>query len=78
MGSLRALRDTAYGQRLLLKLGLLVVLLAVGAYNWRVVRPTLGTRGSSRRLVRAAALELAIAVIILAVTASLVSMPTGE
>ena len=30
VGSLRALRETAYGQRLLLKLGLLVVLLAVG------------------------------------------------
>jgi len=52
VGSLHALRDTAYGQRLLLKLGLLVVLLATGAYNWRVVRPTLGTRNASRRLVR--------------------------
>lgn len=78
VGSLHALRDTAYGQRLLLKLGLLVVLLATGAYNWRVVRPTLGTRNSSRRLVRAVALELAVAVVILAVTASLVSLPTGE
>jgi len=78
VGTLRALWETVYGQRLLLKLGLLVVLLALGAYNWRVVKPTLGTRGSSRRLLRAAALELAIAVIILAVTASLVSMPAGE
>jgi len=78
VGSLRALRETAYGQRLLLKLGLLLVLLAVGAYNWRIVRPTLGSRGASRRLVRVAALELAIAMAILVVTASLVSLPAGE
>ena len=78
VGSLRALWETAYGRRLLLKLGLLVVLLALGAYNWRVARPMLGTRGSSRRLMRAATLELAVAVAILAVTASLVSLPAGE
>ena len=78
VGSLRALRDTAYGQRLLLKLGLLVILLAVGAYNWRFVRPTLSTSGASRRLMRSAALELAIAVAILAVTAVLVALPPGE
>ena len=78
VGSVRALRETAYGQRLLLKLGLLVVLLAVGVFNWRVVRPALGTRGSSHRLLRTVALELVIAVVILAVTSSLVSLPAGE
>ncbi len=78
VGSLSALRDTAYGRRLLLKLGMLVMLLAVGAYNWRVVRPTLGTRGASRRLLRTAGLELLLAVLILAVTASLVALPAGE
>lgn len=78
VGSLRALRETAYGQRLVLKLVLVVVLLAVGAYNWRVVKPTLGAHGSSRRLLRTVALELIIAVVILAVTASLVSLPPGE
>jgi copper transport protein len=78
VGSVRALRETAYGQRLVLKLALLVVLLGVGAYNWRVVRPLLGARGASRRLLRSAAIELAVAVMILAVTASLVAMPTGE
>ena len=78
VGSFRALRDTVYGQRLLLKLVLLVILLIAGGYNWRVVRPTLGTRGSSHRLLRSAAFELAVAVAILAVTATLVSLPTGE
>lgn len=78
VGSLNALRNTVYGQRLLLKLGLLIVLLGAGAYNWRVVRPTLGSRGASRRLVRAATFELLIAVAILGVTASLVALPAGE
>jgi putative copper export protein len=78
VGSLRALRETPYGQRLLLKMGLLVVLLAVGAWNWRVLKPQLGARGSSRRLLRTAGVEVVVAVAILAVTASLVSMPAGE
>jgi copper transport protein len=78
VGSVRALRETAYGQRLILKLALLIVLLGVGAYNWRVVRPRLGERGASRRLLRASLVELSIAVLILGVTASLVALPTGE
>lgn len=78
VGSFRALRETVYGQRLLVKLALLLVLLVLGGYNWRVVRPTLGTRGASRRLLRTVALELAIAVVILGVTASLVSLPASE
>lgn len=78
VGSISALRETVYGQRLVLKLALLLVLLGIGAYNWRVVRPLLGGRGASRRLLRAALVELTVAVIILGVTASLVSLPTGE
>ena len=78
VGSFAALRETVYGRRLLLKLALLVVLLGIGTYNWRVVRPLLGGRGASRRLLRAAVLELAVGLLILGVTASLVSLPTGE
>jgi len=78
VGSLRALRETAYGQRLLLKLVLLVVLLGIGTYNWRVLRPLLGGRGASRRLLRASLIELTMAVLILGVTASLVALPAGE
>ena len=47
VGSFRALRETVYGQRLLLKLGLLVVLLGIGIYNWRVLRPLLGGGGQA-------------------------------
>lgn len=78
VGSVRALRETVYGQRLLMKLALLVVLLGAGAYNWRVARPLLGVRGASRRLLRASIVELTIAVLILGVTASLVALPAGE
>ena len=78
VGSLRSLWQTVYGQRLLLKVGLLVVLLAFGAWNWRVLKPQLGARGSSRRLLRTAGIEVVVAVAILAVTASLVSLSAGE
>lgn len=78
VGSLSALRETVYGQRLLLKLALLVVLLGIGTYNWRVLRPLLGGRGASRRLLRASLIELTVAVLILGITASLVSLPAGE
>ena len=53
VGSFSGLRETVYGQRLLLKLAIFVVLLVTGTYNWRVVRPLLGGRGASRRLLRA-------------------------
>jgi putative copper export protein len=78
VGSFGALRDTVYGQRLVIKLALLAVLLAIGGYNWRVVRPSLGGRGASRRLLRTSLAELTVAALILGVTASLVALPAGE
>jgi putative copper export protein len=78
VGSVRALRETVYGQRLLLKLALLGVLLGIGTYNWRVMRPRLGGRGASRKLLRASLIELTVAFLILGVTASLVALPAGE
>jgi len=78
VGSVSALRETVYGQRLVTKLAVLLVLLGVGGYNWRVVRPALGGRGASRRLLRASLLELMVAALILGVTASLVALPAGE
>lgn len=78
VGSLGALRDTVYGQRLVIKLALLVVLLGIGGYNWRVVRPSLGGRGASRRLLRTSFAELTVAALILGITATLVALPAGE
>jgi copper transport protein len=75
VGSLAALTGTKYGNVLLLKLGLLSLTALTGAYNWLTVRPTLGDQTGARRLRRTAGAELAIATLVLAVTAVLVAVP---
>ncbi len=76
VGTLAALTGTAYGRTLLLKLALVALVLTAGAYNWRKVRPSLGTEAAAAHLVRSAALELTIALLVLIVTAILVALPT--
>lgn len=71
----QSLWTSEYGQLLLLKLGLVASTAAVGAYNWRRVRPALGVQAGARRLRRSAAAELGIAALVLAVTAVLVATP---
>ena len=71
--------STAYGRTLLLKVGLFAAVGAVGAYNWRRLTPRLrDPRGTSALLV-SARVELALAIVLLAVTAVLVhlGMPAG-
>ncbi len=75
VGSLGALTGTKYGNVLLLKLGLLSLTALTGAYNWLRVRPTLGDQTGARRLRRTAGAELAVATLVLAVTAVLVAVP---
>jgi putative copper export protein len=70
-----ALWSTAYGRTLLVKLALLAPVLALGAYNWRRVRPALHDAAGVARLRRSAAAELAIGALVLAVTAVLVATP---
>lgn len=67
---------TTYGRVLLLKLGILSVVVATGAYNWRWVRPTLGDELGLHRIRRSAKIELGVAVAVLLVTAVLVALPT--
>jgi len=76
LGELSALWASGYGQVLLVKLALLVVLGAVGFHNWRRVRPTLGTDAATARLERSAKLELGVGLLIIVVTAILVATPT--
>jgi copper transport protein len=76
LGSVPALWQSGYGRTLLLKLGILSVVAATGAYNWRRVRPTLGDSDGARRIRRSASAELAVGVLVLIVTAVLVAMPT--
>lgn len=73
IGSVSALWDSGYGRTLILKLLALVPLAATGAYNWRLVRPTLGTTAATKRLRRSASAELAVGVIVLGITAVLVA-----
>ncbi|MDB4950023.1 MAG: copper resistance domain protein [Gemmatimonadetes bacterium] len=66
---------TDYGRALLVKLGLLVLTACVGGYNWRTVRPSLGTEGATLRLRASARAEIALGALALLATAVLVAMP---
>jgi putative copper resistance protein D len=70
-----ALWSTGYGRTLLLKLLLLGGTAAIGAYNWRRVRPRLGHEESTGRLYRSATLELILGALLLGATAILVALP---
>lgn len=73
MGSLADLWESGYGRTLLLKLVVLSVVFGTGAYNWLRVKPALGTEEAAGRLRRSAALELAVGVLVLGITAALVA-----
>jgi putative copper export protein len=76
LGSPADLFGTTYGRALLLKLGLLAGVAALGAYNWRVVRPGLEKPETAARLRLSATTELALGVVVVFVTAILVALPT--
>ncbi len=65
---------TPYGRTLLLKAGLFAATGAAGAYNWRRRTPRLGDAAGTRALLASARIELALAVVLLAVTAVLVHL----
>ncbi len=65
---LSALWQTAYGQVLLVKLFLVAIALAIGAYNFRRVQPQLANEIGSARLRRSTAIELSLGFLILLVT----------
>jgi putative copper export protein len=60
---------------LAVKLAALVLVGALGAYNWRVIQPSLARPEAERRLVRSARLELLSGLLLLAATAVLVALP---
>ena len=75
VGEFSQLWQTAYGRTLLAKGGLFATTAAVGAYNWRRVKPTLAAPGGTTRLRRAGRIELLLGAVVLAVTALLVHLP---
>jgi putative copper export protein len=66
---------TSYGRTLLVKVSLVAITAGVGAYNWRRVRPGLGSPHFTGLLQRSAAAELVVALLLLATTAVLVGTP---
>ena len=74
--------DTTYGKLLLLKIGLVLPLLALGAYNNRYAVPKLKRQVCSaveqRRFLRAAGVELVLMAVIVGVTAVLVTEPPAK
>lgn len=75
VGSWDRLISSPYGRVLLLKIAVLSVVGATGAWNWRIVTPRLGTPGGTLQLRRAATVEVVVAAIVLLVTAVLVATP---
>jgi copper transport protein len=78
----RGLWETEYGVLLLIKLGLVLPLLAFGAYNNRYAVPRLRSQIASaierRRFMRFASAELAIMAAVVGVTAGLVNAPPAR
>lgn len=63
-----ALWRTNYGRTLLVKLALVLITLAIGAYNFKRVQPQLSNETGTLRLRRSAAAELGVGLLILLVT----------
>ena len=77
VGRVPNLWGTRYGVTLLVKLAVLGIVALTGFYNWRFVKPRLGTNDATLHLRRSARMEDAVAVLVLLVTAILVATPTS-
>ena len=75
LGQVSALWTSIYGKTLIGKLCLVAIVFTLGAYNNQRLKPSLGTEEAGRRLARSATFEIAIAAIVLIVTAVLVNLP---
>lgn len=70
-----ALWTTSYGYALDVKLVLVATVVVLGAWNWRRMRPRLGSEQAGRDIHRSATRELFFAGLVLVVTGVLVSLP---
>jgi putative copper export protein len=69
---------TPYGIALIIKLIFVACVFALGAWNWRRQRPTLGSEQAAVSIRRSSITELTIATIVLVVTAIIVSLPSPK
>jgi copper transport protein len=73
-----ALFTTSYGLTLLVKLLLVLVVVALGAWNWKKVRPSLGDEGTEDIIRRSATMELTFGAFVLIATSILVTLPSPK
>jgi putative copper export protein len=71
-----ALWTTSYGIALLVKLVFVLIVLVLGAWNWKRVRPSLGAEGSEETIRRSATMEVSFAGFVLIATSVLVTLPS--
>ena len=73
---LNSLWTTPYGYALDAKLCVVALVVAMGAWNWRRMKPKLGDERAAAAITRSAGTELGFAAVVLAITALLVSLPS--
>lgn len=78
IGSIDAIFGTPYGLTLFRKTVALGFTAALGFWNWKRVTPRLGTPSGTTSLRRSATIELLIGIIIIVLTAILVSLPAPK
>jgi copper transport protein len=71
-----ALYTTGYGRALIVKLVLVAIVVSLGGWNWRRVRPSLGEAGTEETIRRSSTMELTFAALVLIATAVLVTLPS--
>jgi len=71
-----ALWTTSYGYALDVKLVFVATVIVLGAWNWRRMKPRLGTEAAAQEIHRSAKAELTVAGIVLLITGVLVSLPS--
>jgi putative copper export protein len=71
-----SLYTTSYGLTLVVKLALVLMVVILGAWNWKRVRPSLGAEGSEHTIRRSARVELTFAALVLIATSVLVTLPS--
>ncbi len=73
---LDSLWTTPYGYALDVKLCVVLIVVSLGAWNWRRMKPRLGGEEAAIAIRRSATAELSFAAVVLAVTSLLVSVPS--